>query len=189
MLVHWFLRCQCSLLPSPAWPLQFTLIHGPNIPDLVQYCSLQHWTLLSPPDTSTTEHCFCLGPATSFFLELLVIVLQPSPAVYWTPSNVGGSSSSVIPFCLSIGFSQQEYWSSLPYPPSVNTSYRWPWTAWLRDSPRYTSCFAMTRVWSMNGPTSPLFNCKFSPIFLLNKLWSPLSSTFKVALDFSLEFC
>ena len=25
----------------------------------MQYCSLQHWTLHSPPDTSSTEHCFC----------------------------------------------------------------------------------------------------------------------------------
>ena len=28
-LVHRFLKCQCSLLPSPAWPRP---IHGPNIP-------------------------------------------------------------------------------------------------------------------------------------------------------------
>ena len=27
----------------------------------MQYCSLQHWTLHSPPDTSSTEHCFCFG--------------------------------------------------------------------------------------------------------------------------------
>ena len=37
---------------------------------LMQYCSLQHWTLLSPPVTSTTGHCFCFGSASSFFLEL-----------------------------------------------------------------------------------------------------------------------
>ena len=42
----------------------------------VQYCSLQHWILLSPPDTSTTDHHFCFGPAASFFLELLVIALR-----------------------------------------------------------------------------------------------------------------
>ena len=34
-LVYWFLKCQCSLLPSPwRWKLdhfQFALIHGPNI--------------------------------------------------------------------------------------------------------------------------------------------------------------
>ena len=31
-LAHWFLKCQCSLFPSPVWPLPFTLIHGPNVP-------------------------------------------------------------------------------------------------------------------------------------------------------------
>ena len=31
ILVHWFLTGQCSLLPFPAWPPQFTLIHGRNI--------------------------------------------------------------------------------------------------------------------------------------------------------------
>ena len=44
----------------------------------MQYCSLQHQTLLSPADTTTTEHCFHFGPAASFFLELLVIALWDS---------------------------------------------------------------------------------------------------------------
>ena len=47
--------------------IQFTLIHRPKVP--MQHCSLQYRTLLSPPDTSTTEHFFLFGPATSFFLE------------------------------------------------------------------------------------------------------------------------
>ena len=42
----------------------------------MQHCSLQHQTLLSPPDTSTTEHHFCFGPASSFFLELSVFFPQ-----------------------------------------------------------------------------------------------------------------
>ena len=78
----------------------------------IQYCALQHQT----PDT---EHCLCFGPATSFFLELLVIALQSSPGAYWTPTNLGGSSSGVISFCLFIlflGFSWQEYWSGLLFP-------------------------------------------------------------------------
>ena len=33
----------------------------------IQYCSLQHWTLFSPPDTSTAEPHFLFGQATSFF--------------------------------------------------------------------------------------------------------------------------
>ena len=36
----------------------------------VQYCSLQHWTLLLSPVTSTTGCCFCFGSIPSFFLEL-----------------------------------------------------------------------------------------------------------------------
>ena len=84
----------------------------------MQYCSLQHQTLLSPPDTAPTEHHFHFGPAILFFLELLVIVLCSSPIAYWTPSNLGGSSSGVLSFCLIIlfvGFSWQEYWSGLPF--------------------------------------------------------------------------
>ena len=64
----------------------------------MQYSSLQHWILLSSPDTSKTEYCFCFGWASSFFLELLVIVLCSSPVVYWTCSNMGGSSLGVISF-------------------------------------------------------------------------------------------
>ena len=33
----------------------------------MEYCSLQHQTLLSPPDTSTSEHHFHFGPSFSFF--------------------------------------------------------------------------------------------------------------------------
>ena len=53
-----------------------------------QYCSLQHQTLLSPPDTSTAEHHSCFGPLASFFLELLVIALHSFPVAYWTTSDL-----------------------------------------------------------------------------------------------------
>ena len=86
----------------------------------MQYCSLQHRTFLSSPHTSKIGCCFHFGPATSFFLEVLVMVLCSYPVAYWTPSNMRGSSSSVISFCLFIlfmGFSRQEYWNGLPFPP------------------------------------------------------------------------
>jgi len=35
----------------------------------------KHWTLLSPPDTFTTEHHCLFGIATSIFLELLITAL------------------------------------------------------------------------------------------------------------------
>ena len=59
----------------------------------MKYCSLQLWILLSPPDTSTTEHHFHFGPAASFFLELLAIALRSFHGVAknWTQlSNFPG---------------------------------------------------------------------------------------------------
>ena len=82
----------------------------------MQYCSLQHRTLLPPPVTSTTGYCFCFGSVSSFFLELF---LHWSPVAYWAPTDLGSSSFSVLSFCLFIlfvGFSRQEYWSGLPFP-------------------------------------------------------------------------
>ena len=80
------------------------------------YCSLQHWTLLQSPVTSTTECCFCFGSISSFFLELF---LHCSPVAYWAPTDLGSSCFSVLSFCLFIlfmGFSRQEFWSGLPFP-------------------------------------------------------------------------
>ncbi|XP_058036894.1 phosphotriesterase-related protein isoform X3 [Ahaetulla prasina] len=85
--------------------------------------SLQHRTFLSPPDTSTAERPFGFGPITSFFLVLLVLALRSSPVAYWTPSDLRGSTSSVISiflFVLSMGFSWQRYWSGLPFPSPVD---------------------------------------------------------------------
>ena len=98
------------------------------------YCSLQHQVLFSPPDTSINEHHFHFSPAASFFLELLVIALHSSPVGYWTPSSLGGLSSSVISFCLFIlymGFFRQEYWSRLPL--------LW-WTTFCQNSIQWSVC-------------------------------------------------
>ena len=38
----------------------------------MQYCFLQHRTLVVSPDTSTTGRCFCFGSISSFFLELFL---------------------------------------------------------------------------------------------------------------------
>ena len=67
----------------------------------MQSCSLLHWTLLLPPDTSTTEHCFHFGPAALFFLELLIIALYIFPLPYWTPSNLGDLSPMSYGFTFS----------------------------------------------------------------------------------------
>ena len=86
----------------------------------MQYCSLQHQTLLLSPVTSTPGCCFCFCSISSFFLELF---LHWSPVAYWAPTDLGSSSFSILPFCLFIlfiGFSRQEYWSGLPFPSPVD---------------------------------------------------------------------
>ena len=85
----------------------------------MEYCSLQHQTLIISPVTSTTGCCFCFGSISSFLLEL---VLHWSPVAYWAPTDLGSSSFSILSFCLFIllGFSRQEYWSGLPFPSPVD---------------------------------------------------------------------
>ena len=86
----------------------------------IQYCSLQHRTLLLPPDSSTNGHYFCFVSASSFLLELF---FHSSPVAYWLPTYLGSSSFSVISFCffvLFMGFSRQEYQSHLSLPSPVD---------------------------------------------------------------------
>ena len=92
------------------WFMDLTL----QIP--MQYCSLQHQTLLPSSVTSTTGCCFCFGSVSSFFLELF---LHWPTVGYLAPTNLGSSPFSVLSFCLFIlfmGFSRQEYLSGLPFP-------------------------------------------------------------------------
>ena len=86
----------------------------------MQYCSLQHQTLLLSPVTSTAGCCYCFGSVSSIFLELF---LHWSTVAFWAPTNLGSSSFRVPSFCLFIlfmGFSRQEYWSGLPFPSPVD---------------------------------------------------------------------
>ena len=98
----------CHFLPDH---VQFTLIHGPNIPG--SYAIL---FLIALDFTFITRHIHN-------GVEQLVVVLHSSPVAYWTPSNLGDSSPSIISFSLFtlfMGFSQQEDCSGLPFSPSVD---------------------------------------------------------------------
>ena len=57
---------------------------------VMQYCSLQHRTLLLSPVTSTAGYTFCFGSIPSFFLELF---LHWSPVAYWAAWGVSLSVS------------------------------------------------------------------------------------------------
>ena len=69
--------------------IQYTLIHGPSTPSSYEILFFTASGFISPPDTSTTECHFCFGPATSFFLELLVIVLHSSCLPVFLSSVLG----------------------------------------------------------------------------------------------------
>ena len=108
------LTISCLTTSNLPWFMDLTF----QVP--MQYCSLQHQTLLLSPVTSTTDYCLCFGSIPSFFLELF---LHWSPVAYWAPTDMGSSSFSIQSFCLFIlfvGFSRQEYWSGLPFPSPVD---------------------------------------------------------------------
>ena len=77
---------------------------------LMQYCSLQHWTLLLPPDTSTMSVISALawlfilsGAVSSFFLNSILDAYQPEWLISWCH----------IFLPLFVRFSLQKYWSIL----------------------------------------------------------------------------
>ena len=106
----------CLTISNLPWFMDLTF----QVP--MQYCSLQHWVLLSQPDISTTKHQFCFSPVILFPLELLVIALCSFPVAYCTLSNLGSSPTSVhifLPFHTVHGVLQARIWSGLPFPAPV----------------------------------------------------------------------
>ena len=86
------LAISCLTTSHLPWFMDLTL----QVP--MQYCSLQHQTLLLSPVISTTGCYFCFGSILSFFLE---VFLHSSPVEYWIPTNLGSLSFSILSFCLS----------------------------------------------------------------------------------------
>ena len=106
----------------------------------MQYCSLQHRTLLPSPVTSTTGGCFRFDSISSFFLELF---LHWSPVAYLHTGHlptwgVHLSVSYIFAFSYcSLGFQGSEVFchSLLQWTTFCHNSppwhLRWPYTAWL----------------------------------------------------------
>ena len=121
----------------------------------MQYCSLQHQTLLLSPVPSTAGCCFCFGSIPSFFLELF---LRGSPVAYWIPTDLGSTSYTVPSFCLFVlfmGFSRQEYWSGLPFCfpvdhvlSEVSTMTHLSWLALHGMRHRFIELYKMWAMWS-----------------------------------------
>ena len=93
----------------------------------MQYCSLQHRTLLLSPVASTAGCCFCFGSIPSFFLELF---LHWSPVAYWAPTDLGSSSFSSYHFAFSY-FS----WGSQGKNTEVVCHSLLQWTTFCQTSP------------------------------------------------------
>ena len=77
------LAISCLTTSNLPWFMDLTF----QVP--MQYCSLQHQTLLPSPVTSTTGCCFCLDSAPSFFLELF---FHWAPVAYWAPTDLASFS-------------------------------------------------------------------------------------------------
>ena len=103
--------------------MQFTLTHRGSIPG-----SSSLLFSIALDFIFTTRHVHnrksFLFWASHFILSKAISYSPPSsPVAYCTPSDLGGSSSSVILFylfTLFMGFSKQEYWNGLLFPLSVN---------------------------------------------------------------------
>ena len=114
-LVHWFLKCQCSLLPSLVWPLPVYVDSWTWHSRFL--CSNVFFTASDFPSITTHIHSWAL-----FLLWLCFFILSGAISPL-CPTNLGSLSFNVISFCLFILFmrvSRQEYWSHLPFPSPVD---------------------------------------------------------------------
>ena len=118
ILVHWFLKCQRSFLPSPVRPLPICL-DSSNIPG--------SWTTLfftALDLASITSHIHsCVLFLFWFHLSILsgVVSLLISSSILGTyrPGEFIFQFPIFLPFHNIHGFSGQEYWSGLPLPSPV----------------------------------------------------------------------
>ena len=127
----------------------------------MQYYSLQHWTLLSPPGTSMTEpwpsHFILVGAVSncsSFFPSSILDAFWPGELIFqfhlFLPFlTVHGVFQARILEWVDISSSQ---WTALSHNSTVwPVCLGWSCMAWLTASLNYASPFALTRLWSMKG--------------------------------------
>ena len=156
--------------------IQFSSIHGPDIPGSYTVHSLQQQILLLSPATSMTEHHICFGPATSFILGLLVILIHSSLVVYWTSSDL---RERIFWCCIFLVFytvhevltASTMGWSVTPFSsgshfvrtlccgPSIHPG--WPCAAQSTASLSSTNPCTMTRQWSTKGTNAVFLSVNF----------------------------
>ena len=165
------LAISCLTTSNLPWFMDLTF----QVP--MQYCSLQHRTLLLSPVTSTAGYCLCFDSISLFFLDLF---LHWHPVAYWAPTDLGSSSFSILSFCLFIlfmVFSRQEYWSGLPFPSpvdhilSVLSTMTCP--SWV--APRAWLSFVELEKTVVLVWLDWLVSCEYG--FSVSALWCPLATS------------
>ena len=148
----------------------------------MQYCSLQHRTLLISPVTSTTGYCFCFGSNPSFFLELF---LHWSSVAYWVPTDLGNSLSVSNHFAFSYCS-----WGSQSKNTEVVCHSLLQWTTFCQTSPPWPVCLGWpymawlivsqseTRLWSVWLDWLVFCDCDFQSV-------SPLMEKVKMLMEAS----
>ena len=133
----------------------------------MQYCSLQHQTVLPSPVTSITGCCFCFGSILSFFLEFF---LHWSPIAHWALTWVVHLSVSYL-FTFSycswgsqgkntkvVCYSLLQWTIFCQNSPPWPVHLRWPYSAWLIVS------LSQTRLWSMWSDWLVSHDCGFQSV-------------------------
>ena len=75
------LAISCLTMSNLPWLMDLTFLVS------MQYCSLQHQSLFSPPDTPTTEHHFCFGLLSGaislLFSSSTLDTYRPGELIFW----------------------------------------------------------------------------------------------------------
>ena len=155
------LAISCLTTSNLPWFMDLTF----QVP--MQYCSLQHRTLLLSPVTSTTGCCFCFGSISSFFLDLFP---HWSPLAYWAPTwgvNLSVSYLFAFSYCS---------WSSQGNNTEVVCHSLFQWTTFCQNSPPWPVrlgwpymawpivWLSKTRLWSMWSDWLVFCDCGFQSI-------------------------
>ena len=162
------LAISCLITSNLSWFMGVTF----RVP--MQYCSLQHWTLLPSPVTSTTGCYFCFGSISSFFG---VISLHISSSIVGTyrPGEFIFQCHMFLPFHTVHGVLKTRVlkWFAIPFtsrPHSVKPLHHDPC---ILCGPTEHGLVSLsdTRLWSVWSDWLLFCDCGFS----LSALWFPLS--------------
>ena len=138
------LAISCLITSNLPWFMDLTF----QVP--MQYCSLQHWTFLPSP-VSTTGHCFCFGSVSSFFLGLL---FHSSPVAYWTSTYLlKASYLFAFSYCLWGSLFMGPFEGSHHYVHYLHHSLVSDQTTGRKHSPTHQQKIGLTIYWAWPRPS------------------------------------